>query len=135
MYNPFTDNWGEGILVAGQPPPPPGSPSGASWDRLSATYLQDLGVKLARGRYFDARDDNTSARVAVVNEAFVRRFFANGADPIDRHFGLNMPEHVNTFRIVGVVRDARFAGFKLDRSRRARCSTCRWRRPWSTPTR
>jgi predicted permease len=113
MYNPFTDNWGEGILVAGQPPPPPGSPSGASWDRLSATYLQDLGVKLARGRYFDARDDESSARVAVVNEAFVRRFFANGADPIDRYFGLNMPENVNTFRIVGVVRDARFAGFGL----------------------
>jgi predicted permease len=111
MYNPFTDNWGEGILIAGQPPPPPGSPSGASWDRLSATYLQDLGVKLVRGRYFDARDGETSARVAVVNEAFVRRFFANGADPIDRYFGLNMPEHVNTFRIVGVVRDARFAGF------------------------
>jgi predicted permease len=114
MYNPFTDNWGEGILVAGQPPPPPGSPSGASWDRVSATYLQDLGVKLARGRHIDARDDNTSARVAVVNEAFVRRFFANGADPIDRYFGLNMPENVNTFRIVGVVRDARFAGFQLD---------------------
>jgi ABC-type antimicrobial peptide transport system permease subunit len=70
-------------------------------------------VKLARGRYFDARDDESSARVAVVNEAFVRRFFANGADPIDRYFGLNMPENVNTFRIVGVVRDARFAGFGL----------------------
>jgi predicted permease len=114
MYNPFTDNWGEGILVAGQPPPRPGQPTGASWDRLSATYLQDLGVKLVRGRYFDARDDNRSAKVAVVNEGFVRRFFADGSDPIDRYFGLNMPENVKTFRIVGVVRDARFAGFGLD---------------------
>ena len=114
MYNPFTDNWGEGVIVAGQPPPPPGSPSGASWDRVSATYLQDLGVTLVRGRHLDARDDNGSARVAVVNEAFVRRFFANGADPIDRYFGLNMPENANTFRIVGIVKDARFAGFQLD---------------------
>jgi ABC-type lipoprotein release transport system permease subunit len=51
----------------------------------------------------------------VVNEAFVRRFFSPGEDPIDRRFGLNLPENVNTFRIVGIVRDARFAGFQLDR--------------------
>jgi hypothetical protein len=34
---------------------------------------------------------------------------------VDQHFRLNMPEHVNTFRIVGIVRDAKFAGFALDR--------------------
>ena len=55
---------------------------------------------LVRGRYFDARDAGTAAPVAVVNEAFVRRFFANGSDPIDRYFGLNMPEYASTFRIV-----------------------------------
>ena len=113
LYNPFTDNWGEGVLISGQPPPQPGQATGASWDRVSATYLQDLGVKLVRGRHLDARDSSGSEHVAVVNEAFVRRFFSNGADPIGQHFGLNMPEHVNTYRIVGVVRDARFAGFNF----------------------
>ena len=29
----------------------------------------------------------------------------------DQHFGLDLPENVGTFRIVGVVRDAKFAGF------------------------
>ena len=62
IYNPFTDNWGEGVLVAGQPPPQPGSPSGASWDCVSATYLQDLGVKLVRGRHLDARDTASRRR-------------------------------------------------------------------------
>src|SRR4029434_7740721 len=38
-----------------------------------------------------------------------------GVVRIDRRFGLNLPENVNTFRIVGIVRDARFAGFQLDR--------------------
>jgi len=33
---------------------------------------------------------------------------------MDRHFGLDLPENVNTYRIVGIVRDARFAGFNLD---------------------
>ncbi len=114
LYNPFTDNWGEGVLISGKPLPKPGTRSGASWDRVSATYLQDLGVKLARGRHLDARDGATSEHVAVVNESFVRRFFTKDEDPIDQHFGLNLPEHVNTYRIVGIVRDARFAGFNFD---------------------
>jgi predicted permease len=118
LYNPLTDNWGEGVLVAGHPLPKPGEPSGASWDRVSATYLRNLGVTLVRGRHFSAADNETSAHVAVVNEAFVRRFFKSDEDPIDQHFGLNLPENVNTYRIVGIVRDAKFAGFALDRPAR-----------------
>ena len=53
-----------------------------------------------------------------MNEAFVRRFFSPGEDPIDRRFGLNLPENVNTFRIVGIVGDAKFAGFQLNRPAR-----------------
>jgi predicted permease len=118
LYNPMTDNWGELVLVAGHPPPPPGQQAGASWDRVSANYLQDLGVKLVRGRHLSTTDTATSENVAVVNEAFVRRFFKTSEDPLDQHFGLDLPENVNTYRIVGVVRDAKFAGFALDRPAR-----------------
>ena len=118
LYNPLTNNWGEGVLVAGKPPAAPGTDNGSSWDRVSTRYLQDLGVKLVRGRYFSDRDNELSENVAVVNEAFVRRFFSPGEDPIDRRFGLNLPENVNTFRIVGIVGDSRFAGFQLDRPAR-----------------
>jgi predicted permease len=118
LYNPLTSNWGEGILVAGKPAPAPGADVGSSWDRVSTRYLQDLGVRLVRGRYFADTDNELSENVAVVNEAFVRRFFSAGEDPIDRHFGLNLPENVNTFRIVGVIGDARFAGFQLNRPAR-----------------
>jgi predicted permease len=114
LYNPLTDNWGEMVLVAGKPAPTPGQQVGSSWDRVSANYLQDLGVRLVRGRHFTSADNASSDLVAVVNEAFVRRFFKSDEDPIDRRFGLNMPENVNTFRIVGIVRDAKFAGFALD---------------------
>ncbi len=103
LYNPLTNNWGEGVIIAGKPPPAPGEQTGASWDRVSANYLQHLGVKLVRGRHFSAADNETSENVAVVNEAFVRRFFKADEDPLDQHFGLNLPENVNTFRIVGVV--------------------------------
>ena len=118
MYNPLTDNWGELVLVAGHPAPNPGEDSGSSWDRVSANYLQNFGIPLVRGRYFTAADNETTAPVAVVNEGFVKRFFKNGADPLGQHFGLDMPENVGTYRIVGVVRDAKFAGFALSKPAR-----------------
>jgi predicted permease len=118
LYNPLTDNWGELVLVAGHPAPKPGEQAGASWDRVSANYLQNLGVKLVRGRYFNASDNETSDLVAVVNEAFVRRFFKTDEDPLEQRFGLDLPQYASTFRIVGIVRDAKFAGFALDQPAR-----------------
>ena len=115
LYNPLTDNWGEEVLVAGHPAPKFGEESGASWDRVSANYLQDLGVPVLRGRGFTAADNETAALVAVVNERFVKRFFKNDEDPLDQYFGLDMPQNVGTFRIVGIVRDAKFAGWGLSR--------------------
>jgi predicted permease len=115
LYNPLSDNWGEMILVAGHPAPGPDDDVGASWNRVSAGYLQSLGVPLLRGRMFTEVDNETTAPVAVVNEAFVKRFFKNGEEPLGQHFGLNLPQYADTFRIVGVVHDARFAGWGLRR--------------------
>ena len=118
LYNPLTNNWGELIFVAGHPVPKMSEQSGASWDRVSANYLQNLGVTLLRGRNFTAADNETSELVAIVNEGFVKRFFKQGEDPLDQHFGLDFPENAGTFRIVGVVEDAKFAGYQLDRPAR-----------------
>ncbi|HXN96831.1 MAG TPA: ABC transporter permease [Candidatus Acidoferrales bacterium] len=118
LYNPLTDNWGELIMVAGHPPAKLNEEAGASWDRVSANYLQNLGMPILRGRAFTAADNETTAAVAIVNEAFVKRFFKTGEDPLDQHFGLDVPEYAGTFRIVGVVRDAKFAGWGLSRPAR-----------------
>ena len=118
LYNPLTDNWGELIMVAGHPPAKLNEEAGASWDRVSANYLQNLGMPILRGRAFTAADNETTAPVAIVNEAFVKRFFKTGEDPLDQHFGLDVPEYAGTFRIVGVVRDAKFAGWGLSRPAR-----------------
>jgi predicted permease len=118
LYNPLTDNWGELILVSGHPAPKLNEQAGASWDRVSANYLQHLGVTLLRGRGFSAADNERAEPIAVVNEAFVKRFFKPDEDPLGQHFGLDLPENAGTFRIVGVVRDAKFAGFALDRPAR-----------------
>ena len=118
LYNPLTDNWGELIMVAGHPPAKLNEEAGASWDRVSANYLQNLGMPILRGRAFTAADNETTSAVAIVNEAFVKRFFKTGEDPLDQHFGLDVPEYAGTFRIVGVVRDAKFAGGGLSRPAR-----------------
>jgi len=118
LYNPLTNNWGELIFVAGHPAPKMDGDSGASWDRVSARYLQTLAMPILRGRDFTDADNEHTAPVAIVNQAFVKRFFHPGEDPIDQHFGLDRPEDATTFRIVGVVRDAKFAGFALSRPAR-----------------
>ncbi|HUL15993.1 MAG TPA: ABC transporter permease [Terriglobales bacterium] len=118
LYNPLTDNWGEMIMVAGHPPGKMSEESGASWDRVSTDYLQNWGMPILRGRYFNAADNETTAPVAIVNQAFVKRFFKSSEDPLGQHFGLDLPKYNGTFRIVGIIGDAKFAGWGLNRPAR-----------------
>jgi predicted permease len=118
LYNPLTNNWGEIVMVAGHPPGKINEESGASWDRVSTNYLQNFSIPIIRGRAFTAADNETTAPVAIVNEAFVKRFFKSNEDPIEQHFGLDYPENAGSFRIIGVARDAKFAGFALDQPAR-----------------
>jgi predicted permease len=114
LYNPLTNNWGEMIYVAGHPAPKMDG-SGASWDRVSAHYLQSFGIPVLRGRYFNEADNENSAPVAVVNQAFVKRFFREEENPIGQQFGMDEPQFAHTYQIVGVVGDAKFAGWGLRR--------------------
>jgi predicted permease len=114
LYNPLTGNWTTTIVVAGHPQIA-GNEATVSWNRVSAGYLQNLGVTIVRGRLFTAADDQAADRVAVVNQAFVKRFFADKEDPIDQHFGVEQPENAGTLRIVGIVRDAKFVRSGLNR--------------------
>ena len=61
-----------------------------------------------RGRGFTDADNENSANVAIVNETFVKRFFP-GEDPLEKHFGLDLPQYAGTFRIVGVIQDAKYS--------------------------
>ncbi|MBV9764861.1 MAG: ABC transporter permease [Acidobacteriaceae bacterium] len=107
LYNPFTDNWGDLIFVAGHPAPPLNENSGASWDRVSPEYFQAVGQPILRGRAFTDADNENTAPVAIVNETFIRRFLPK-EDPMDKHFGIDLPAYASTYRIVGVVRDAKY---------------------------
>jgi predicted permease len=114
MYSPLEgDNWGECVIPQGQPAPGPNSNCGASWDRVSPGFLRSVGVPIVEGRDLQASDDASAQLVAVVNQAFVKRFFPH-QDPIGQHFGIDDPQYASSFAIVGVFRD-----FKLNNPRRA----------------
>jgi predicted permease len=107
LYAPLTDNWGELIYVDGHPPAGFNENSVSSWDRVSAGWFETVGQPVLRGRAIAEADSRTTENIAVVNEAFVRRFFPN-EDPLDRHFGIDLPANSRTYRIAGVVRDAKY---------------------------
>ena len=81
------NNWGEGVRVEGRPAPGPDEHNESSWDRVSPKFFETVGQPVIRGRGFTDADTATSQMVAVVNQAFVKKFFPK-EDPIGRHFGV-----------------------------------------------
>jgi predicted permease len=109
QYTPFTDNWGELIVRQGEGTPSVTDDShNASWDHVGPGYLELMGQTLLRGRGITEQDNASAEKVAVVDEAFVRKFFKKGEDPIGTHFGLTDVKNSGTFKIVGVARTANY---------------------------
>ena len=101
------NNWGEGVYVEGRPAPGPEEHNGSSWDRVSPHFFETIGQPVIRGRGITDQDTATSRMVAVVNEAFVKKFFPS-EDPLGRHFGTFDQKYSADYEIVGVVADAKY---------------------------
>jgi predicted permease len=101
------NNWIESIYVEGQPDPGPNAHHGSSWDRVNPQFFATVGQPLIRGRGFTDADTATSQPVAVVNQAFVKKFFPK-EDPIGRHFGIFDHKYAGAFEIVGIVANAKY---------------------------
>jgi predicted permease len=108
LYAPMSGNsWNEGIRVEGRPEPPAKEDTGAGWARVTPEFFDALGAKVVRGRSIMDEDTAATRNVAVINEAFAKRFF-KGQNPIGQHFGMDKIKYAATFEIVGVVRDMRY---------------------------
>jgi macrolide transport system ATP-binding/permease protein len=105
LYTPLEgNNWSECVIQQGHPPPQAGENCSSTWDRVSPGFLHAIGVPVIRGRELTDQDTATSQPVAVVNQAFVKRFYPN-EDPLGKHFGIDFPQYADTFEIVGVFED------------------------------
>jgi len=114
-YSPQSgDHWDEPMFVDGHPPRGPNEDNQSDVDRVSAGYFDAIGNPIVRGRAITEQDTAMSRHVAVVNEAFARKFFQD-EDPIGRHFGRNEISMARQYEIVGVAKDARYLTSHLDK--------------------
>ncbi len=115
IYSPLSgNNWETGIWVDGHPAPGPNDDNSASWDRVTAGYFDVAGNPILRGRGISEQDSATSRRVAVINEAFARKFFKR-EDPIGKHFGRSDMGESRQYEIVGIAKDARYVTLEFDK--------------------
>jgi len=107
-YSPLGNNsWGGSVLVDGHPAPGPSDDNYSYFDRVTPGYFSVVGNPILRGRDISMRDTATSTHVAVINEAFARKFFKN-EDPMGRHFGQHGIGSEREYVIVGIAKDARY---------------------------
>ncbi len=107
MYSPQSGgNWYHSIYVDGQPTPGTDANNGAGVDRVTPGFFETISNSIVEGRTITEQDTTNSRHVAVVNEAFVKRFFKR-ADAIGKFFGDSDPRATRLYEIVGVAKDAR----------------------------
>jgi len=103
--------------VVGRPPIDSADSQRASYVQVSSDYHETLGVKVSRGRDFNEHDNATSQRVVMVNDTFVKRYFA-GVEPIGQRIVLDQftfegkPDGELEWQVVGVFHDVRFSDLR-----------------------
>jgi len=98
-----TDLFVEGHTYAAAAPRPRGNNFHSMG--VSPGFFETLGIRVVRGRAFTLHDNEKAPKVAVVNEAAVRAYFAPGEPPLGKRLGpLNNPQ----FEIVGIVSDVKY---------------------------
>ena len=96
------------VHIFGQPPYPPKLDVTAETRRVTPGYFDVMGIQLTRGRMLSPALDpwQNPAGTVVVNQAFKRKFFSNGGDPVSAHLDDSDKPELKT-GIVGVVTDIR----------------------------
>ncbi len=108
LYAPMSgDSWNNGVRVAGQPEPDAKDDTGSGFARVMPGFFDVIGAKIVMGRAITDEDTATTRQVAVINEAFAKKFFKN-QNPIGQHFGPGKLKYANTFEVVGVVKNIRY---------------------------
>jgi len=70
-------------------------------------FFETIGANVILGRPITEQDTAASRHVAVVNQAFARRFFKD-QNPVGQHFGIDKVKYSATYEIVGVTNDMRY---------------------------
>ena len=105
------NNWGNSLAVEGFEAGPDTN-TNASFNGIGPGYFKTMGMPLMRGREFTRADAFGAPKVAIVNQAFAKKFNL-GDSSIGKHLGLGGgPGTKMDIEIVGVAQDAKYSDVK-----------------------
>ncbi len=102
-------NWGSNVSVEGFQADPD-TDTGARFNEIGLGYFNAFDIPLIAGREFTAADVAGGAKVAIVNEAFARKFNL-GREPVGKLMATGAGGELD-MQIVGFVRDAKYSRVK-----------------------
>jgi predicted permease len=110
-----SETWGNVITIEGFMPSD-GRTLRTFVNAVTPTYFDVMRIAVLRGRGFTDNDREKGTNVAIVNDAFARRFFA-GLSPIGGRVGLCSseacsPSTARMMEIVGVAEDAKYSNLR-----------------------
>ncbi len=104
-------NWGNSVSVEGFAADAD-TDTHSVYNEIGAGYFRTLGIPLLSGREFAAGDVLKASKVAIVNEAFARKFNL-GREAVGKRMAMSTgPETPLDIEIVGLVADAKYSEVK-----------------------
>jgi len=103
-------SWGTDVMVEGFESGPD-IDSNSRFNSIGPGYFRTLGIQLLAGREFTSGDAGKETTVAVINEAFARKFGLDPRDAVGRGMSSNSDGELD-LQIVGVIEDAKYADVK-----------------------
>jgi len=104
-------NWNSSVAVEGFQAGPD-TDTTAAVNRIAPQYFRTLGVPLIAGREFTRADALTTPKVAVVNEAFAKKFNL-GRDAIGKHISTSSGSGAKLdIEVVGFVPNTKYSAVK-----------------------
>ncbi len=103
-------NWGTGVSVEGFKTGPD-TDNDSRYNEVAPGYFKTMGIRLLGGREFTRGDTLGGPKVAIVNEAFAKKFNL-GSDAVGKRMGDGGPTDKLDTEIVGLVKDAKYSEVK-----------------------
>lgn len=102
-------NWGNSVRVQGFEAGPD-TDTESRFNQTAPDYFRTLGVPLLAGREFTRADAKAAPKVAIVNEAFAKKFNL-GRDAVGKRMGQNEGNQLD-IDIIGLVQNAKYSEVK-----------------------
>lgn len=111
---PLSGNGMNHDILLGEAGEPEGDAPVVTFNRVSPGFFDALQTRLLSGRDFNEHDTAKAPNVAIVNEAFAKKF-ANGANPLGMKFRARRLDTVSApYEVVGVVKDTKYGELRED---------------------